>query len=116
MTQKIVTRNFLLLTSSPTFPMFILAAVLWGMANALLYPIVMVSAIERAGSSRGPAIGTYTALVELGTGMGSVIMGIILQWTNYRTMFLCLACISLTNLLYFNLFVKKKGAKSYAHL
>lgn len=101
----------LTLSFSTTLPMFLLVAVMLGAGNALLYPILMISAIERAGSSRGPAIGTYMALTELGTGMGSVIMGIIVQWTNYRMMFLCLACMSLMNLLYFNFFVKKKGAE-----
>ena len=106
----------LTLSFSTTLPMFLLVAVMWGAGNALLYPILMISAIERAGSSRGPALGTYTALVDLGTGMGSVIMGIIVQWTNYRTMFLCLACMSFMNLFYFNFFVKKKGVERYAHL
>lgn len=104
------------LAFSTTLPMFLVAAVIWGMGNAFLYPVMMASAIERAGGSRGPAIATYTAFTDLGTGMGSVIMGIVIQWTSYRTMFLCLACMSLMNLFYFNFFVKKKGAEEYAHL
>jgi len=101
----------ILLTFSTTFPMFILVAVLWGAGNALLYPLILLSAVDRAGSSRGPAMATYTALVDLGTGLGSVVMG-----TSYQTMFLCLACMSLTNLLYFYRFVRTKGVDGYANL
>lgn len=103
------------LAFSTTLPMFIIVAILWGMANALLFPLLMVSAIERGGTSSGAAIGTFTALADLGTGMGAVIMGIIVQWTSYRTMFLFLAFTSFLNLVYLNLFVKKKRVEGYTH-
>jgi predicted MFS family arabinose efflux permease len=104
------------LVFSTTFSMFLVVAVIWGMANAFLYPVMMASAIERAGGARGPAIATYTAFTDLGTGMGAVFMGVVIEWTSYPTMFFCLACMSLMNLFYFNFFVKKKGVTPYAHL
>jgi len=48
--------------------------------------------------------------------MGAVIMGIILQFTSYRIMFLCLALTGVINLLYFDRAVRKKGGRQYAHL
>jgi MFS family permease len=105
-----------LLAFSKTLPMFILVAVVWGMGNALLYPTLVAYATDVAGFTRGPAIGTYLALSDFGAGMGSVIMGIILQWTSYRTMFLCLAVIGAINLLYFGTAVRKKGGRQYANL
>ena len=104
------------LAFSTTHPKFLLAAAIWGIGNVFLYPLMMAIAVDRAGTSRGPAIATFTALNDLGTGMGSVIMGIVVQWTSYRTMFLTLAFTSVVNLFYFNLFVKEKGAKRDAHL
>ena len=101
---------------STTFPMFLLAGAILGMGNAFLYPVMMASAIERAGASRGPAVATFTAFTDLGTGTGSVLMGVVVEWTSYPTMFFCLACMSLMNLFYFNFFVKKKGVEQYAHL
>ncbi len=106
----------LILAFSTTLPMFLLAAVVWGMGSAFLYPLLLVTAVERAGSSSGPAMGTYTALFDLGTGMGSVVMGIVVQWTNYRTMFLCLALSCVINLLIFQLIREKKGAEGHAYL
>jgi MFS family permease len=105
-----------ILAFSTTLTMFILAAVIWGMGTAFLYPALVAHTIDRAGSSRGPAMGTFTALTDLGAGMGSVIMGIILQLTNYRIMFLCLAFTGMINLLYFYFVVRKKGKKRYANL
>jgi MFS family permease len=97
-----------ILAFSTTLTMFILVAIIWGMGTAFLYPALVAHTIDRAGSSRGPAMGTFTALTDLGAGMGSVIMGVILQFTNYMVMFLCLALTGIINLLYFHFFVKKE--------
>ena len=105
-----------ILAFSTTLTMFILAAVIWGMGTAFLYPSLVVYALDRAGSSRGPAMGTFTALTDLGAGMGSVIMGVILELTNYPIMFLCLALTGIINILYFYFAVRKKGRERYANL
>jgi predicted MFS family arabinose efflux permease len=96
------------LAFSTTYPMFILAAVILGAGNAFFYPILLTYAIDLAGPSRGPAVGTYMALSDFGTGMGSVIMGIVIHLSDYRTMFLSLTCTSLLNLIYFYFFVRQK--------
>jgi predicted MFS family arabinose efflux permease len=88
--------------------MFILAAIIWGIGNAFLFPTLVAYAIDLAGPSRGPALGTFTAFCDLGVGLGAVIMGIILRWTNYRVMFLCLAFVGVIAFLYFNFFVRKR--------
>jgi predicted MFS family arabinose efflux permease len=105
-----------LLAFSKTLPMFVLVAIIWGMGNALLYPMLITIALERGGSDRGPAMGTYTAIADLGTGLGPAMMGLILNWTNYRVMFLCLAFVGVINFLYFQFYVRKKGGISYANL
>jgi MFS family permease len=101
-----------ILTFSTTLSMFILVAVVWGIGNAFFYPTLVAYTIDLAGSSRGPAIGTYLALSDFGVGMGSVIMGIVLQLTNYQTMFMSLVLIGLINLLYFYFIVRKKPSRS----
>jgi MFS family permease len=98
-----------ILAFSKDLPMFILVAVIWGIGNALFTPAVMAYALDRAGSSKGPAIGTYTLLSDLGLGLGPVIMGIIIRLSSYPIMFLCLAFIGVINLIYFYFFVRKKG-------
>lgn len=105
-----------ILAFSSTLPMFILVAILWGMGTAFLYPSLVAYAIDRAGLARGPAMGTFTALTDLGAGMGSVIMGVVLQLTNYPVMFLCLALTGIINLLYFHFFVRKKPQSLFSHV
>jgi len=105
-----------ILTFSTTLYMFILVAVIWGVGNAFLYPTLVAYALDLAGSARGPAMGTFTAVADLGSGLGSVIMGIILQLTNYTTMFLSLVLIGLINLSYFHFIVNKRSVKQYANL
>jgi len=102
--------SMVILAFSKTLPMFILVAVIWGIGNAFLIPTLVAYTVELAGSSRGPAMGTFTALADFGTGMGPVVMGIILRVTSYQAMFLCLA---LTGLLNLYLFYRKR--KSRAH-
>ncbi len=98
-----------ILTFSKTLPMFILVAAIWGIGNAFLAPALIASTLDRVGSSVGPAMGTFTAISDLGLTTGPVIMGIIIQSTSYPIMFLCLAFVGLINLNYFYFFVRKKG-------
>ncbi len=93
---------------SKTLPMFILVAVIWGAGNAFLIPSLVAYVVERAGSSRGPAIGTFTALGDLGIALGPAIMGIVVRLTSYPVMFFCLALTGIINLSYFYFFMRKK--------
>jgi MFS family permease len=83
--------------------------VIFGTGWALLYPSLLIYAIENAGSAQGPAMGTFTALADLGTGIGPMIMGIILQWTSYPIIFSCLTLTGVINFLYFYYAIGKKG-------
>jgi MFS family permease len=98
-----------ILAFSETTPMFILAAIIWGAGNAFAFPAFVAYAIDLAGPSRGPALGTFTALSDLGVGLGAVTMGIVLRLTNFQTMFLCLAFTGIINFIYFYFFVMKKA-------
>jgi MFS family permease len=96
-----------LLAFSETLLMFILVAMIWGIGTAFLMPSLVTYALDRAGSSRGPAIGTLSAIGDLGVALGPVITGIILRLTSYPIMFLFLALTGIINLTYFYYFVRK---------
>ena len=53
-------------------------------------------------------MGTFTALADLGAGIGPMIMGLILEWTNYPVMFIFLALIGTVNFLYFSYTISEK--------
>ena len=97
-----------ILAFSKTLPMFILVAVILGIGSAFLMPTLVSYALDRAGSP-GPAMGTFTAISDLGISLGPVVMGIITHMTDYSTMFLCLALTGIINLNYFYFFVRRRG-------
>jgi len=98
----------IILIFSKTLPMFIVAALVWGIGHAFVFPALAAWTLDRAHSSPGPVMATFSALDELGTGLGSVIAGIILRLSGYPMMFLCLAFIGVLNIAYFYLFVGRR--------
>jgi len=98
-----------ILAFSETLPMFILVGVIWGIGNAFSMPSLVAYVLDRVASSAGPAMGTFTAISDVGLTLGPVIMGIVIQATGYRIMFLCLAFTGIINLMYFCFFVKGKN-------
>jgi predicted MFS family arabinose efflux permease len=98
-----------ILAFSKTLPLFILVAVIWGIGQAFLMPSLVPYTLDRAGSSPGPVMGTFTAISDLGLSLGPVIMGIVLHTTSYPIMFLCLALTGVVNVIYFYFFVGKRG-------
>ena len=105
----LIVAAMVLLPFSRTFWMFTLTAVLLGTGWAFLYPSLTTHVIERAGLARGPAMATFTALGDLGAGLGPMIMGFILEKTNYPVMFACLVLSGIINCLYFYHSVMKTG-------
>ena len=101
--------SMLILAFSKTQPMFILVAVILGIGHAFLIPALITYVLERDGSSPGPAVGTFMAISDSGISLGPVIMGIVIHFTNYPTMFLCLAFAGVINLNYFYFFVRNRG-------
>jgi MFS family permease len=101
--------SMVILAFSKTQFMFIVVAVIWGIGHAFLAPSVVLYTLDRVGSSPGPAMGTITAFMDLGTSLGPLIMGIIIHMTSYPIMFFCLALTGIVNLNYFYFFVRKRG-------
>jgi MFS family permease len=85
---------------------------IWGIGHAFLYPALTVYILDRVGSSKSLAMGTLTAMTDLGIFMGPVAMGVVVQFTSYPTMFLCLSLIGIVSLIYFQFFVRDKKVPS----
>lgn len=89
-----------LLAFSKTMPMFLLVAALWGVGHAFLMPSLTAYTLDRA-SSVGQALGTFTAVADLGLFLGPLAMGFLIHYTNYPVMFGCLAFLGALNLTFF---------------
>lgn len=96
------------LAFSKTQSMFIVAGLLWGLGGAFLYPVSMAYALEYANCSDGTAVGTFQAFMDLGLALGPAIMGIIVPYTGYQVMFLCLASVCFMNFCYFLFYLRKQ--------
>jgi MFS family permease len=105
----VYTASLVLLAASNTLTMFILVGFLWGIPSAFLAPLAMSYALEYAGSSDGTTVGTYQAFMDLGLALGPMVAGIIVPFTGYRIMFLCLAFACLINLGYFQFYLRRSG-------
>ncbi len=95
---------------SKSLPMLMLVGAIWGIGAAFLTPALMIYTLDRVGSSPGLAIGTFTAISDLGVALGPAAMGIVIRMTSYPIMFLCLVLTSFINLNYFYFLVRKKGS------
>ena len=100
--------SLLILSISKSQPVFIVIGMLWGIGGGFLPPVSLSYAIEYAGTSDGTAVGTYQAFMDLGFGIGPMIMGVIVPFTGYPVMFLCLAFVCLINACYFQYYLKRK--------
>jgi predicted MFS family arabinose efflux permease len=100
--------TMIILSFSKTLPMFIFVGLLWGTGGAFFMPASMAHAFEYAGSSNATAVGTFQAFTDLGMALGPAIMGMIVTFTGYPIMFLCLAFICFVDLAYFQFYVRKK--------
>jgi MFS family permease len=58
-----------ILAFSESFFMFILVAVISGIGNAFSMPSLVAYLLDREGSSPGPAMGTLTAISDLGSAL-----------------------------------------------
>lgn len=105
--QAVIVTSMVILAFAKTLPAFILVGAIYGLGAAFLSPVVMAYTLDCAGSSRGLAMGTYTAFSDLGLSLGPVVMGLVTSLTGYSIMFLCLALVGIVSLAYFHFFVRK---------
>lgn len=97
-----------LLAFASAVPHFIAAGALYGIAFSLLQPSLMAMILDRAAAAaRGAAMGTYGAAYELGIGMGSILLGLLLEKTSFTTIFLVASAIAIIGLVAFALGARK---------
>ena len=98
---SVIIIGLVILPLANSLGIFILIAVILGTGWAFLYPLLTIQVIEKAGLERGPAMGTFTALADLGAGLGPMLMGTVLEKFSYPSMFACLILTAILNFFYF---------------
>ncbi len=78
------------------------AGLLCGMGHAFVFPILSALVVTRADEhERGAALSGFTALFDLGMLVGAPMLGAVLEQTDYATMFLSAAAVTVTGALAF---------------
>jgi MFS family permease len=85
-----------LIAVGQTFPVVMLGAIVMGMAFSVLYPSLSLIVLNRVQvSSRGAAMGTFTAFFDLGIALGAPGIGVIVALGGYRAGFAFAALLAL---------------------
>lgn len=87
-----------------SLPILLLAAAVYGMGFGAVHPSLLAFTVDRTEvASRGAAMGTFSAAFDLGIGLGSVLLGYILQWGGFTAMYLTAAGVVLLGLIGFSI-------------
>lgn len=85
----------------------VITAILYGIGFGSAQPALQVATIRLAPpEKRGVANATFFTAFDLGIGLGSIILGFVLQLMGYEILFIVCALSALISLLIFILFVK----------
>lgn len=103
-----------LLSWATSWPHFLLAAALYGLAFAAVQPSLMALAVDRVSPlKRGAAMGTFSASMDLGIGGGSFLWGFVAQGFGFPAMFLGAAGVGVMGMAVFLLGARQsRGGKS----
>ena len=72
------------------------AAVLQGLGFGVVQPSLMALAVDRSGPhERGLVLATLMGAFDVGVGLSSIILGAVLEYTNFAVMFLCAGGVAL---------------------
>ncbi|WP_127539956.1 MFS transporter [Paenibacillus illinoisensis] len=96
--------GMLLLSQAHSGTVIILAAIIMGTGYGALLPCFQTLAMQLAPEHRrGSAIGTFFVLFDLGYGLGSYFMGVIVSVSSFRTMYLIAGLITLFSVIIYYL-------------
>ncbi len=85
------------LSTASALDSFLVAALLYGLGFGLVHPSLMALLVDMVGDQgRGAAMGTFTAAFDLGIGMGSILLGVVLQYFDFQVMYSLSGMIALS--------------------
>ncbi|MFQ6105716.1 MAG: MFS transporter [Candidatus Hydrothermarchaeaceae archaeon] len=100
--------GMLALSYTLTLSILLLVALLYGMGFGSVQPTLMALTVDRVRPERrGAAMGTFSSAFDLGIAIGSIFLGVVLQVTSFKIMYICAAFASLIGLFVF--LIGRKG-------
>ena len=99
-----------LLATATVLPTFLAVAVLYGLAFAAVQPALMALVVDRAAPSRrGAAMGTFSAAMDLGIGLGSLLWGEVAYTAGFQVVYLASGGFAVLALLVFLVGARGQG-------
>ena len=94
-------------------PLIAVAGVLTGMGHGYAFPILSAMVVERASAAdRGVAVSIFTALFDFGLFIGAPSLGLLVDLTDYPTMFVVAASVLAVALVVFTVWEWPRMARS----
>ena len=91
---------------------FLASGFVIGYGISIVYSICQTMVINETPAHRyGVATSTFAAIVDLGSGLGPMVLGVILPSTGYTGMYIMCALIGVISLLMYIGFGRKHGRK-----
>ncbi len=91
--------SMLLFARARDLPLFLVSGFFIGYGMSLVYSVCQALAISTSPAHRyGVTVSTFTAMADLGTGIGPMILGVILTAYGFRDMYLICAIIAAVSL------------------
>lgn len=98
-------------------PLLLVAAVIYGLGFGAAYPTLMALTVDLVGpNEKGAAMGTFMSGFDLGIALGSVILGLILQFMDFTIMFLSAALVPFLSIPLVFVHVRKGGSTMPSNL
>lgn len=91
--------GMVLVATATSLTALLTAAVLYGLGFGAVNPALMALTVDRSGlANRGSALATFSGSFDLGIGVGSVLLGFVLQVSDFSTMYLAATGVALAGL------------------
>jgi len=101
--------SLVLLAKASSLPVFLFSGIIYGIGFATLQPILIALAASLAPPERrGSAQATFGISMDLGIGLGSIILGFIIQTAGYAYLYISAAGFALLALIMYYAILHKK--------
>jgi MFS family permease len=84
----LIAASLVVLVKADSLPLFLISGIIYGIGFATVQPILNAIVVSLAPPERrGAANATFTTAMDLGIGIGSIILGFIVQQSGYESMY-----------------------------
>jgi MFS family permease len=108
----LIAASLVVLIKADSLPLFLLSGIIYGIGFATVQPILNAIVVSLAPPERrGAANATFTTAMDLGIGIGSILLGFIVQQSGYEWMYGISAIFAVLGIVVYYLILYRKLAR-----